>query len=141
MKIVLDACAVVALVVADDRQAAVQARVEGWLAAGDTLHAPSVLPYEIANVLARLVFDGDLDAAEIPGTWADLAALGVEIHPFDFAVDGPAVAQITVVLRRRHATDAAYVRLAQQLGARVWTIDGPFARGAAAAGLPVELIA
>lgn len=56
MSVVVDASLIVALVVADERQAAIQARLETWLESGEDLHAPAVLPYEVANVLARLVF-------------------------------------------------------------------------------------
>lgn len=141
MSVVVDASLIVALVVADDRQAAAQARLEDWVETGEDLHAPAVLPYEVANVLARLVFDGDLAAHDIADTWSDLAALDVVLHPFDLTQDGPAVGAITTQLRRRHATDSAYVRLAQQLGTAVWTLDGPLARNAADVGLPVKLIA
>lgn len=140
MSVVVDASVVVALVVADERQAAVHARWDQWLQAGEVLHAPMVLPYEVANVLARLVFDGDLAAASIAGIWSDLSALGIELHPFELAVDGPAVAAVTARLRRRHATDSAYVRLAQSLGSRMWTLDGALARNAADDGLPVTLV-
>ncbi len=140
MSVVVDASVIVALVVADERQAAARVQLEGWVEAGEELHAPAVLPYEVANVLARLVFDGDLDEADICETWSDLAALGVELHPFDLAADGPVVAAITTLLRRRHATDSSYIRLAQQLDTRVWTLDGPLARNATAVGLPVTLI-
>ena len=126
--------------VADERQAAAQAHLEGWVEAGEDLHAPAVLPYEVANVLARLVFDGGLEAGDVAETWADLAALDVVLHPFDFTQDGPAVAAITTELRRRHATDSTYIRLAQQLDTAVWTLDGPLARNAADVGLPVKLI-
>ena len=50
------------------------------------------------------------------------------VHPFDFIQDGPEVATITSQLRRRHATDSTYIRLAQQLGTTVWTLDGPLAQ-------------
>lgn len=140
MSVVVDASLIVALVVADERQAAARARLEGWVVSGEDLHAPAVMPYEVANVLARLVFDGDLEADGIADTWSDLAALGVALHPFDLAQDGPAVATITVQLRRRHATDSTYIRLAQQLDTAVWTLDGPLARNAADVGLPVKLI-
>lgn len=140
MSVVVDASVIVALIVADERQAAVQAQLENWMGSGEVLHAPAVLPYEIANVVARLVFDGDLGAGDVAETWSDVAALGVELHPFDSAEDGPAVAAITMQLRRRHATDATYVRLAQQLGTQAWTLDGPLARNAADVGLPVKLI-
>lgn len=140
MSVVVDASLIVALMVADERQAAAQAHLEGWVEAGEDLHAPAVLPYEVANVLARLVFDGGLEAGDVAETWADLAALDVVLHPFDFTQDGPAVAAITTELRRRHATDSTYIRLAQQLDTAVWTLDGPLARNAADVGLPVKLI-
>jgi predicted nucleic acid-binding protein len=95
----------------------------------------------LANVLARLVFDGDLEADSITEIWSDLAALGIELHPFDFADDGRVVAAITTRLRRRHATDSVYIRLAQQLDTHAWTLDRPLARNAADADLPVKLIA
>ena len=110
------------------------------MATGEDLHAPAVLPYEIANVLARLAFDGHLDAGGITDTWSDLAALDVVLHPFDLTGDGPATAAITTALRRRHATDSTYIHLAQQLDTTVWTLDRPLARNATALGLPVTLI-
>ena len=140
MSVVVDASLIVALMVADERQAAARAHLEGWVESGEILHAPSVLPYEIANVLARLVFDGDLETDDIADTWSDLTALDVVLHPFDFTQDGPAVAMITTQLRRRHATDSTYIRLAKQLDTAVWTLDGPLARNAADVGLPVKLI-
>lgn len=140
MSVVVDASVIVALVVADERQHAVQARLEEWVDSGEQLHAPAVLPYELANVLARLVFDGALDAGDVAETWFDVAALGVELHPFDLAEDGPAVAAITTLLRRRHATDSSYIHVAQQLSTDVWTLDGPLARNAADVDLPVRLI-
>lgn len=140
MSVVVDASLVVALVVADERQASTAARLEGWIESGEDLHAPAVLPYEVANVLARMAFDGDLEAGDIADTWDDLAALDVTLHPFNLAQDGPAVAAITRQLRRRHATDSTYIRLARQLNATVWTLDGPLARNAADVGLPVKLV-
>lgn len=140
MSVVVDASVLVALVVADERQAIARAHLEGWVESGEELHAPAVLPYEIANVLARLVFDGDLESDSIAETWSDMAALGVELHPFDLAEDGPAVAAITTQLRRRHATDSTYIHLAQRLDTHAWTLDGPLARNATDVGLPVRLI-
>jgi predicted nucleic acid-binding protein len=140
VSVVVDASLIVALVVADDRQAAVQTHLERWVDAGEVLHAPAVLPYEVANVLARLTFDGDLAADEIADIWSDLAALDLVLHPLDLTQDGPALATITTQLRRRHATDSTYIRLAIQLDAAMWTLDGKLARNAADVGLPVELI-
>ena len=97
--------------------------------------------HQIANVLARLAFDGDLTAGDIADTWSDLAELNIASHPFDLTEDGPAIATITTQLRRRQATDSSYIRLAIQLGTAVWTLDGALARNATDVGLPVNLIA
>jgi len=140
VSVVVDASLVVALIVADERQDTVRARLETWLEDGEALHAPGVLPFEVANVLARLVFDGLLDVTEVTGIWTDVAALGLILHPFDLERDGPEVAVMTARLRRRHATDAAHVDLARRLGTSVWTLDGPLARNAAGVGLPVQLV-
>lgn len=141
MSVVLDASFVVAVLVADHRQQAVRATLSSWLAGGEPLHAPAVLPYEVANVLARLVFDGALAVAEVNAIWVDLAALGLVMHPFDLTRDGPEVAVVSARMRRRHATDSAYLVLAARLEATVWTLDGSLARNASDLGLPVELVA
>jgi len=126
VSVVVDASLVVAMVLTDQRQRAVRTHLETWLDAGthletwldagEELHAPGVLPYEVANVLARLVFDGALESNDVAEIWPDLADLGLILHPFDLTRDGPDVAAITALLRRRHATDSTYVCLAQRLG-------------------------
>jgi predicted nucleic acid-binding protein len=63
--VVIDAGVVVALIVADERQDAARAHLESWLDADEALHAPAVLPYEIANVLVRLVFDRAIEISEV----------------------------------------------------------------------------
>jgi hypothetical protein len=70
----------------------------------------------------------------------DQAGIDDHGHPFDLTEDGPAIAAITTQLRRRHATDSSYIRLAIQLGTALWTLDGALARNAAGVGLPVNLI-
>jgi len=44
VSVVVDASLVVALVVTDERQQAVQTHLAAWLDAGEELHAPGVLP-------------------------------------------------------------------------------------------------
>lgn len=141
MSVVLDANVLVTLLVADEHQPAAQAHLEEWLATGEELHAPGVLPYEVANVLARLVFEGALDVSDVTEIWQDLAAFNLQLHPFDLVGDGPEIAAITAQLRRRHATDSTYVCLAQRLNTTLWTLDGTLARNADAARLPVKLLA
>ena len=140
MSVVIDASVIVAVLVADERQVEARGHLEGWLAAGEELHAPAVLPYEIANVLARLVFDGAMQVSEVSEIWDDLAALRLVLHPFDLTEDGHDVAAITAQLRRRHATDSTYVCLARRLRTTLWTLDGALARNAADLELPVQLL-
>lgn len=84
---------------------------------------------------------GELAIEHVPGIWHDIAAFDLQLHPFDFTADGPAVAAVTTQLRRRHATDSTYVCLGQRLGTTLWTLDGALARNAPGLGLPVELVA
>lgn len=140
MVAVVDACLAVALIAPDPKQTAVAARFRAWLAAGEDLHAPAVFPYEIANVLARLVWDGSFDLTDVPQAWSDLQTLGIVVHPFELLADGPRVAAIANTLGRRHATDCAYISLAMRLGADAWTIDEPLAQAARAHGFPVRLV-
>jgi len=138
---VVDACLPVALITADPRQAIVAAKFRAWSSAGEDLHAPGILPYEIANVLSRLVWEGTFDPADVPHAWANIQAVGISLHSFDFLADGLQIASIARALRRKHASDCAYVTLALRLSCDVWTIDGQLARSAQAQGFPVQLLA
>jgi predicted nucleic acid-binding protein len=51
-----------------------------------------------------------------------------------------AVARIALTLERRSAYDAAYLALAQDLDAELWTLDGALARNATSHGYPIHLI-
>ena len=141
MAVVVDAGIVVALFTPDPRQALAQTRYRAWVSVGEERHAPAVMPYEVLNVLARQVWDGVLTAAEADAVCADLGGLGITMHPFEVTREGPRSLAIARMLRRRHATDCAYVSLAERLGTVVWTLDGPFAQAAQAAGLRVQLLA
>jgi predicted nucleic acid-binding protein len=50
------------------------------------------------------------------------------------------VVRAALVLQRRSAYDAAYLALAEDLDAKLWTLDGPLARNASAHGHRVNLI-
>lgn len=104
------------------------------------LASQTALPYEIANVLARLVFDGALQVSEVSEIWDDLAALRLVLHPFDLTEDGHEIAAITAQLGRRHATESTYVHLARRLGTVLWTLDTALARNADDLGLAVQLL-
>ena len=80
---------------------------------------------------------GEVDASDLPAVWAELEAMPIAYHPL---TDGVAVISLATSLERRSAFDAAYVALARELDAELWTLDGPLARNAASRGFPVSLI-
>jgi predicted nucleic acid-binding protein len=53
---------------------------------------------------------------------------------FDLAPDNARAIEIAVDLERHSAYDAAYLALAERLGAEVWTLDGPLFRNASRRG-------
>jgi predicted nucleic acid-binding protein len=136
--VVVDASLVAALASRDVRAGAVEQRFRDWLDAGEELHAPSLLPYEVANALTRLVVAGRLPSVRLAEAWSHVERLPLQLHPLQ---SGPSVIAIALRLHRQTSYDAAYIFLAQQLGGELWTLDGPLARNASGLGFPVRLVA
>jgi predicted nucleic acid-binding protein len=137
LSVVVDANLLVALALNDPRAPAVDRHIREWAAAGETLHAPELLRYEAANALTRAVVAGHLARDRAGTAWERITRVGVQLHPL---ADGAAAVETALRLERSNAYDAAYVVLAQTLGAELWTLDGPLARNASALGMPVRLI-
>src|SRR5215471_14671611 len=85
----------------------------------ETLHAPHLLDLEVAQVLRRLVREGTVSDRRGDQALQDLVALRITRYPHD------------ILLRRiwQHrnnltAYDAAYIALAERLGAPLVTRDG-----------------
>jgi predicted nucleic acid-binding protein len=112
--IVVDSSAVVAALVDDGPDGT-------WARAGlrtNDLAAPAHLHVEVSNVLRRAVLAGRLgrDAAAL--AHRDLLDLPVAIFPFEPVGDRVWALHPTVT-----AYDAAFVALAEELGAPLWTLD------------------
>jgi predicted nucleic acid-binding protein len=102
-------------------------------ARGETLHGPHLLDLEVAQVLRRLGREGTLSANRIDQAVSDLLDLRITRYPH-FVL-------LPEIWKRRHnlsAYDAAYVVLAQKLGAVLVTRDGKLA-SAAGSTVKVEL--
>ncbi len=99
----------------------------------ESLHAPHLLDLEVGQVLRRLVREGTVSAQRAEQAIEDLLDLRIIRYPHFVLL--PRIWQLR---HNSSAYDAAYVALAENLGARLLTRD---ARLASASGLtvPIEL--
>ena len=137
MSVVIDANALVALAVKEPAAPVVAELLEEWTTEGQSIHAPLLARYELASSLTKQVAASRLAMPDVERAGRLLDALPVHYHQ---PADVHEVVQLAVALRRRSAYDAAYLALAIDLDAELWTLDGPLARNAAAHDYPVRLI-
>jgi predicted nucleic acid-binding protein len=99
-----------------------------------SLHAPEILDLEVAQVLRRLVREGVISASRAEGAIEDLLDLPVTRYPHAILLS-----RIWELRNNLTAYDAAYLVLAEKLGATLLTRDKALL---SAAGLSahVELI-
>jgi predicted nucleic acid-binding protein len=137
LTVVLDSNVAVALALDAGRGPAVEERLREWEDTDEGLHAPSLFRFEVANALTRNIVAGAIDSVDARAAWQRIAAIEINLHGLQ---DGPAVIEVARKLKRESAYDASYIALAQELDGELWTLDGPLARNAAGADLPVRLI-
>lgn len=113
-RLVIDASALIALLLDPGERGAAVAD----LVRGGSLHAPALLPFEVANVLRRQRLSGRLSRAEAALASDGAARLPVELWPH--AVVAAWVWELGDVLT---AYAASYAALAEFLGARLVTAD------------------
>jgi predicted nucleic acid-binding protein len=118
--IVLDASAVVELVLGSERGATVRARIQR---PDETLHAPHLLDVEVASVLRRYQLSGQLPAEDGREALADLAGLDIVRYPHD-----PLLPRVWDLRAFVTAYDAVYLALAEVLEAPLLTLDRRLAR-------------
>lgn len=127
--IVLDASAAIDWLL----QTAAGQQIENRISRGESLHAPHLLDLGVPQVLRRLVREAAVSAQRADQALQDLLSLRVTRYPhFVFLPN---------IWRLRHnlsAYDAAYIVLAEKLGATLITRDARLA-AASARGVIIEL--
>jgi predicted nucleic acid-binding protein len=129
--IVVDASALLEVLL---RTAAAKDVEDRLFAPRQTLHVPHLLDVEIAQVIRRYAAKGDIDDERGRAALADLADFPMQRYPHDLLLP-----RIWDLRNNLTAYDAAYVALAEVLGAPLLTRDR---RLAAAAGdrAQIELV-
>lgn len=118
--LVVDASAVAELVLGTAKGRAVAA------ALGDhTLHAPELMPLEVASVLRGLVRAREIQAGDLPQMLADLRSLGVELYEHL-----PMLGRVLDLRDNVTVYDAIYLALAEVLDAPLLTCDKKLAAAA-----------
>ncbi|MBX3126832.1 MAG: type II toxin-antitoxin system VapC family toxin [Polyangiaceae bacterium] len=118
--IVLDASAIVELLLGTVPGRAVAARIEDP-AVG--LHVPHLLDLEVVQVLRRYLREGEIEAASASNALAELRSLDLERHAHE-----PLLDRIWALRANLTAYDAAYLALAEALDATLLTCDARLAR-------------
>jgi predicted nucleic acid-binding protein len=101
---------------------------------GEQLAAPELIDLEVLSTLRRATRAGRLDKRRSSQALADLAALPLKRVPHL-----PLLRRVWELRENLTAYDAAYVALAETLGALLLTADGPLAR-ASGVRCAVELL-
>ena len=120
--IVLDASAAVDWLVQTTAAQRIESRI---FSRNQSLHAPELLDLEVAQVLRRLVREGTLSASRAEQAIQDLLDLRITRYPH--AVLLPRIWQLR---HKLSAYDAAYIVLAEKLGATLLTRDTKLASAA-----------
>jgi predicted nucleic acid-binding protein len=113
--IVVDASALVEVLLNTSAGSGVAQRL---FTGNETLHAPHLLDLEIAHALRRFVLIGDLDPARGLQVLEDLSGIALRRYPHDLFL-----IRIWELRHNLTAYDAAYIALAEALGAPLITRD------------------
>jgi predicted nucleic acid-binding protein len=128
--IVVDASALLEVLLQTDAAATVEARLLG----ASSMHAPYLLDLEVAQVLRRHEGAGALSARRGREALADLEAFRIERYPHH-----PFLSRIWSLRANATAYDACYLALAEALDAPLLTCDRRLA-GVPGHGAQVEVI-
>jgi predicted nucleic acid-binding protein len=118
--IVVDASAVLEVLLRTPAAASIEDRI---LNAAESLHAPHLIDLEVAQVLRRYAMRGEISAARAERSLELFAQFPITRHSHE-----PLLARIWRLRENLTAYDAAYVALAEGLGAVLVTRDERIAK-------------
>lgn len=118
--IVLDASAIVELLLGTNKGRSVGARIADP-ALG--LHVPHLADVEVAQALSRYLREGEIDRATAASALEDLHSLDLERHAHE-----PLLDRVWALRENLTAYDAVYVALAEALETSLLTCDARLAR-------------
>lgn len=118
--IVLDASALVELVLSTEAGQLVAARIEDPT---EGLHVPHLADIEVVQALRRYVLKRDLDAETAMAALDAFRDLDLQRHPHE-----PLLQRVWELRENLTAYDAVYVALAEVLDSILVTCDGPLSR-------------
>ena len=129
--ILLDASAAVEWLIQSPRGIKVERRL---FSPAPSIHAPHLLDIEVAQAIRRYVRENSIPAQRGAESLQDLRNLGINMYPHDLLM--PRIWELRATLT---ACDAAYVALAELLGAPLITCDRKIA-GASGHSANVEVM-
>lgn len=115
----------VALLLEETHSKTVRERMNQWIEDGVLLHTPLLAQYEIATALTRKLSKKSLSKEAADEALKILDELEVIFH---IAPNNARAIELALEMNRRRASDAAYLALAEELGAVVWTLDKKLGR-------------
>ncbi|MCA9954127.1 MAG: type II toxin-antitoxin system VapC family toxin [Anaerolineales bacterium] len=117
-----DASVLVRFLISGEPGSAIATLWEGWLEAGYSLIAPTLIFYEVNNVLHQYVRHGQLTSHEAEAAFQLSFNLNI-VTMMDVNLHQRAL-QMAQMLQLPATYDAHYLALAERMGAEFWTLDG-----------------